>query len=79
VVVDLRAFTGAAWVWADRVHATATGQVEIADRAARALGAQRLPSQVADPPRPNLAYRYHYARRALRERARAAWALTRGG
>ncbi|HEX8204704.1 MAG TPA: GDSL-type esterase/lipase family protein, partial [Solirubrobacteraceae bacterium] len=35
VVADLADFAGPRWVWADRVHATATGQVEIADRAAR--------------------------------------------
>ena len=72
VVVDLRDFTGARWVWADRVHATATGQIEIADRAARALGAARLPSQVEQPPAPDLAYRWHYALRTVREQARAA-------
>ncbi|HEX8122203.1 MAG TPA: GDSL-type esterase/lipase family protein [Solirubrobacteraceae bacterium] len=71
VLVDLHDFTGSRWVWADRVHATATGQVEIADRAARALGAQRLPSQIAQPPAPDLAYRWHFAMRALREHARA--------
>jgi lysophospholipase L1-like esterase len=76
-VVDLRDFTGARWVWADRVHATATGQVEIADRAARVLGAARLPSQVAEPPDPDLLYRWHYARRTLREQARAALARRR--
>jgi lysophospholipase L1-like esterase len=75
LVVDLRDFTGARWVWADRVHATALGQVEIADRAARALRAERLPSDVARPPAPDLGYRLRYARRALREQARAA--LTR--
>lgn len=69
-VADLRDFTGRAWVWADRVHATATGEVEIADRAARALGAP-LPSQtVVDPPAPDALYAYHYARRTLREQAR---------
>jgi lysophospholipase L1-like esterase len=72
-VADLRDFAGARWVWADRVHATAKGQVEIADRAARALGAPRLPSQIADAPGPDLSYRMHYARRAAREHVRAAW------
>lgn len=70
-VVDLRDFAGPRWVWADRVHATAIGQVEIADRAARALGAP-LPSRtVVDVPRPDLAYAWHYVRRALREHVRA--------
>jgi lysophospholipase L1-like esterase len=72
VVADLADFAGARWVWADRVHATATGQVEIADRAARALGARRLPSEIASPPPPDLAYRRHYAQRAVREHTRAA-------
>ena len=73
IVADLADFAGADWVWADRVHATAIGQVEIADRAARALGAPRLPSEIAQPPRPDLAYRRHYAQRAAREHVRAAW------
>jgi hypothetical protein len=73
VLGDLRDFTGPRWVWADRVHATATGQVEIADRAARALGAP-LPSRtVVDPPGPDLLYAVHYARRSAREWARVAW------
>lgn len=76
-VADLSDFRGAAHVWADRVHATATGQVEIADRAARALGAPRLPSQIADPPTPDLAYRWHYAKRTARERARGTWLRAR--
>jgi lysophospholipase L1-like esterase len=72
LVADLRDFTGARWVWADHVHATAAGQVEIADRAARALGAP-LPSQtVVDVPRPDAWYAFHYAKRAVRERLRAA-------
>jgi lysophospholipase L1-like esterase len=79
VLADLRDFSDAAWVWADRVHATATGQVELADRAARALGAP-LPSQtVVDPPRPDGWYWWHYGKRAVRERltARAASARRR--
>jgi lysophospholipase L1-like esterase len=83
VVADLRDFRGAAHVWADRVHATATGQVALADRAAlalRAAGADvpRLPSEVARPPRPDLLYALHFARRAVREHARAAWLARRG-
>lgn len=78
LVVDLRDLTGLRWVWADRVHATAIGQVEIADRAARALGAARLPSRVAPAAEPDLGYRLRYARRALRERARAGIIGLRG-
>lgn len=71
-VADLRDFTGPRWVWADRVHATAAGQVEIADRAARALGAPLPSHTVVDVPRPDAWYAFHYAKRAVREQARAA-------
>jgi len=57
IVCDLRDLTGSAHLWADRVHLTATGQVALADRAARALGAP-LPSRtVVDPPAPDAWYR----------------------
>ena len=69
LVADLRDLAGPRWIWADRVHATAAGQVEIADRAARALGAP-LPSQtVVDVPRPDGWYGFHYAKRTVREHA----------
>jgi lysophospholipase L1-like esterase len=72
VVADLRSLSSPAWIWADRVHATATGQVAIADHAARALAAP-LPSEtVVDPPRPDPWYWWHYGKRAVRERARVA-------
>jgi lysophospholipase L1-like esterase len=49
VVADLSDFGGWTNVLPDVVHPTAVGQVEIADRAARALGAEFLPSAlVAD-------------------------------
>jgi lysophospholipase L1-like esterase len=44
VVVDLDDLTGPPWLLPDAVHPTALGQLEIADRAARALGAARVPS-----------------------------------
>jgi lysophospholipase L1-like esterase len=72
-VADLRDFAGPRWVWADHVHATAAGQVEIADRAARALGAPLPSATVVQAPRPDLAYAWHYGKRALREHARAAF------
>jgi hypothetical protein len=72
VVADLRDLSGPRWVWADRVHATAAGQVEIADRAARALGAPLPSHTVVEPPRPDALYAYHYARRTVREHARVA-------
>jgi lysophospholipase L1-like esterase len=69
VVADLRDLTGSALVWADRVHLTATGQVALADRAARALAVTPPSHAVVDPPAPDGWYRWHYAKRALRERA----------
>jgi lysophospholipase L1-like esterase len=48
VVVDLDDLTGAPFVLPDAVHPTAVGQLEIADRAARALGAPRLPSALVE-------------------------------
>jgi lysophospholipase L1-like esterase len=54
VVADLEDFGGWTLVLPDVVHPTALGQLEIADRAARALGAPTLPSAVRgpDPPGP---------------------------
>jgi lysophospholipase L1-like esterase len=46
-VVDLADFGGWTLVLPDAVHPTALGQLEIADRAARALGAAVLPSSLA--------------------------------
>ena len=57
----------------DAVHPHAVGQLEIADRAARALGAERLPSSFA-PPEQGLRARFRweraYARMWLRDVAR---------
>ena len=57
----------------DAVHPTSAGMVEIADRAARALGAARSPRELADE-RTDLAararYRAWYARQELRDRRR---------
>ena len=72
VLVDLSDFSGPRWVWADRVHATAAGQVEIADRAARALGAPLPSATVVDVPAPDAWYWWHYGKRLVREHARAA-------
>lgn len=46
-IVGLEDFGGWRHVLPDAVHPTALGQVEIADRAARALGVAPLPSEVA--------------------------------
>lgn len=48
VVCDLEDLAGWRLVLPDAVHPTALGQLEIADRAARALGAPRLPSSLVD-------------------------------
>jgi lysophospholipase L1-like esterase len=48
IVVALDDLAGAPWLLPDAVHPTARGQLEIADRAARALGAPRLPSQTVE-------------------------------
>jgi lysophospholipase L1-like esterase len=48
VVVELDDLAGAPWLLPDAVHPTALGQLEIADRAARALGAPRLPSATVE-------------------------------
>jgi lysophospholipase L1-like esterase len=47
-VVDLDDLAGAPWLLPDAVHPTAIGQLEIADRAARALHAPRLPSATVE-------------------------------
>jgi len=47
-VVALDDLAGAPWLLPDAVHPTAIGQLEIADRAARALGAPRLPSSTVE-------------------------------
>ena len=47
MVVALDDLAGAPWLLPDAVHPTAVGQLEIADRAARAVGA-RLPSALIE-------------------------------
>ena len=47
-VVALDDVAGAPWLLPDAVHPTALGQLEIADRAARVLGAPRLPSATVE-------------------------------
>jgi lysophospholipase L1-like esterase len=49
-VADLSDFGGWTLVLPDVVHPTALGQLEIADRAARALGAAQLPSALVETP-----------------------------
>jgi GDSL-like Lipase/Acylhydrolase family len=47
-VVALDDLSGRPWLMPDAVHPTAVGELEIADRAARALGAPRLPSSLIE-------------------------------
>ena len=47
-IAELDDLAGPPWVLPDGVHPTAIGQLEIADRAARALHAPRTPSSLAD-------------------------------
>jgi lysophospholipase L1-like esterase len=81
VLVDLDDLAGAPWLLPDAVHPTAVGQLEVADRAARAAGAKRLPSSLVEVHRSRRA-RARFAarfgvmlagdlRRRLVERARA--------
>lgn len=75
VLVALDDLAGSRFMLPDAVHPTSAGMVEIADRAARALGAPVLPSTLphAAPktdPRARLTYAAWYARQELRDRRR---------
>jgi hypothetical protein len=65
VVVDLEDLAGAPWLLPDAVHPTAVGQLEIADRAARVLGAPRLPSATVEVHRSRRARGRFAARRGV--------------
>jgi len=62
-VADLDDLAGPPWLLPDGVHPTALGQLKIADRAARAIGAPRAPSSLADV----------YSSRRARARFGARW------
>jgi hypothetical protein len=64
-LADLDDLAGAPWLLPDAVHPTARGQLEIADRAARALGSPALPSALIE---------IHRSRRA-RARFAARWGV----
>ena len=73
VVADLADFGGWTLVLPDVVHPTAVGQLEIADRAARALGAPLLPSAlVADRRGHDVRYVPAHARALARDLVRRA-------
>jgi lysophospholipase L1-like esterase len=70
-IADLADFGGWMLVLPDVVHPTALGQLEIADRAARALGAPALPSSLVETPRgAPLRYVPAHARALARQLAR---------
>jgi lysophospholipase L1-like esterase len=72
-VCDLDDLAGRVLLWPDAGHPTAVGQLEIADRAARALRSAVLPSSLADVPHGRVASLRHgpaYLRVAIRERIR---------
>jgi lysophospholipase L1-like esterase len=74
LLCDLADLRGWVEMLPDAVHPTAIGQVAIADRAARALGAPALPSAIAGVPRGRRARAHHAPgriRAVLRELLRA--------
>jgi lysophospholipase L1-like esterase len=70
VVADLSDFGGWTMVLPDAVHPTPLGQLEIADRAARALDAPLLPSSLADRRGPDARYAPAHARAVALDLAR---------
>jgi lysophospholipase L1-like esterase len=64
-VVALDDLAGRTWMLPDAVHPTAVGELEIADRAASALGAPRLPSTLVEV----------YDSRRARTRFQARWGV----
>lgn len=71
VVADLEEFGSWTTVLPDTVHPTALGQIEIADRAAQALGAPRLPSTLVPAyHRSRVRYAPGHARALARDLAR---------
>ena len=65
VLAELDDLAGPPWLLPDAVHPTARGQLEIADRAARALGAPQLPSTLLEV----------YGSRRARARFAARWGV----
>ena len=65
MLAELDDLAGPPWLLPDAVHPTARGQLEIADRAARALGAPRLPSSLIEV----------YGSRRARARFAARWGV----
>ena len=77
---DVDDLAGPPWMLPDAVHPTAVGQLQIADRAAQALGAPRLPSslvEVHESPRAKARFAARYGVMYARDVRRRA--LERGG
>jgi lysophospholipase L1-like esterase len=72
VLCDLAEFGGRRNVLPDAVHPTSVGEVAIADAAAQALGAPRMPSTLADRPRGGLRFELWWARLWARDVLRRA-------
>ena len=72
VVGDLSDFGGWTLVLPDAVHPTAVGQLELADRAARALGAPLLPSSLAPRRGSDARHAPAHARAVARDAVRRA-------
>jgi hypothetical protein len=68
-LADLDDLSGPPWLLPDAVHPTALGQLQIADRAARALGAARRPSASIEV----------FDSRRARARFRARWGVMLAG
>ena len=78
IVCDLSDLAGWTLVLPDAVHPTALGQLEIADRAARALGADVLPSALAgERSGANAGYAPAHARALARDLRRRAFERVR--
>ena len=69
VLADLDDLAGPPWLMPDAVHPTARGQLEMGDRAARALGAATLPSSLIEI----------YESRRARARFTARWGVMLAG
>lgn len=70
LVADLGDLSGSRYVWADQIHPTSWGQVEIADRVAATLGLGTLPGSLAADRMTDPGWRYTAA--YLRFGARSA-------
>jgi lysophospholipase L1-like esterase len=71
-LAELADFGGWTMVLPDVIHPTAVGQLELADRAARALGAPVVPSSLAERSASDVRYAPQHARAVVRDVTRRA-------